>query len=846
MYYDKIRLKDKDDAITFTGGGPFHIKTLQTDLERSTINFAAGTYYIDTFRTKEVENVINVTSGPVIIHIGSSYKHDKKDTDVNKGGAVDDLIVLLHSGATFTTGEENLDFTGIMYGPNAGDITFGEKGTTIRGLIATGGGDIVIAKETFSLTLTDADIAAIDALGNSCSNTLDHFELSYSSSGLTCLSSDVTLKACENADCSALYSEDIDITFSPASGWGTNPITLSSGTTSLSLQHTTAENVVLDITSSSLTPTDPLQCFADSVADATCTITFADAGFVFDVPTQTACKTSTDVTIAAVKKSNITDQCVGALTGTQSVNFWSTYSIPATGTNTVAISGTTIDTASPGTSVDLDFDINGEATFTVQYDDAGQLQLDASHTITTADGDLTMTGDDTFVSTPVLLTVFTDETNFECVSGDATCSRFKKAGENFDLKVNAACWVDDADTDFTDNPVTPNFELNSIAVLSSIVAPSGGSNGSLDETSFNFSTSDNGSYTIDQAISEVGVFNFAISPPSYLGESLTTQNSPNIGRFYPDHFEITSTTDGSFADYACNTFTYSGQNFSYTTNPQLTITAYNAATTPAIAQNYTGDFIKLVASDFVVTTPTTDATQLGADNTNLVQLDWTAAVASLTDNTDGSLTFSFGNDTYNYQHESNTQIAPFTNAVDLEFTAITDSDGVQTQALPSTLQPSGEPIRFGRLAINNAHGSELLPLAITIQAEYFNGVNWQQNTADQCTTLNLASNIRLRNSDTSSNAWQTGNTTMTIASGTSTASLSNNNPLSSGSATLTLSAPGEDNKGYVDISSNIAANYDWLLGDYDNDGGYDDEAIGRGSFGLFKGSDNIIFRREVY
>jgi len=36
------------------------------------------------------------------------------------------------------------------------------------------------------------------------------------------------------------------------------------------------------------------------------------------------------------------------------------------------------------------------------------------------------------------------------------------------------------------------------------------------------------------------------------------------------------------------------------------------------------------------------------------------------------------------------------------------------------------------------------------------------------------------------------------------------------------------------------------LGDYDNDGNYDDNPSGRASFGLFKGTDNIIFRRELY
>jgi MSHA biogenesis protein MshQ len=76
--------------------------------------------------------------------------------------------------------------------------------------------------------------------------------------------------------------------------------------------------------------------------------------------------------------------------------------------------------------------------------------------------------------------------------------------------------------------------------------------------------------------------------------------------------------------------------------------------------------------------------------------------------------------------------------------------------------------------------------------------------------------------------------------------LTNNAPLSSGQATLTFSAPGEDNDGYVDIQSQLGSTAPWLLGDYDGDGVFDDEATGRASFGLFKGSDNIIFRREVF
>lgn len=673
---------------------------------------------------------------------------------------------------------------------------------------------------------------------------IDHFEISYSANGITCLASPITLKACANSDCSSLFTGNVTVTFS-SGGWSPSSVTLTTGVSSaISLQKITPGSYSIGISSSSETPENGLTCYADNVLDPSCTINFAEAGFVFDVPTLTACKTSADVTLRAVKMSDTSTQCVGALTGSQTVQFWSTYSNPSSGSNQVNISGTDVATSSPGTNVNLTFNANGEATFTTTYDDVGQIRLDASHTMTTSDGDLTLEGNDTFISKPVALAVYSSDTNSSCSSGNASCSRFKKAGEDFNLNVKAACWTSDADSDYSDNPATGNFELSSISVNHTLIAPSGGNTGSLGVNNFNFSTSDNGIHTVTQSVSEVGVFTFGVSPPTYLGESLTTAVSPDIGRFYPDHFEVTDQANGAFGDHACNTFSYSGQDFTYTTNPKLTITAYNAASPAAITQNYTGSFAKIDVTDFTVTSPTTDATQIGADATNNVNLSWTPASTSLTDNNDGTHTFSFGTDTYRYNHEANSRIAPFTNAVELEFTDITDSDSVATNSLPVTLQPSGESIRFGRFAVGTAHGSELVDLPISFQAEYFDGINWQINTADQCTSLALASHFQLSNS--SSGGWQTGNTAMTIGSGTTSASLSNNSPLVSGTGLITFSAPGENNQGYVDIQTQLLGPFNWLLGDYDNDGVYDDEATGKASFGIFSGSDNIIFRREVY
>jgi len=687
--------------------------------------------------------------------------------------------------------------------------------------------------------LEDNGVNSTKGITNVGPTTVDHYQLYHDGIGLTCLAEPITVKACANSDCSSLFTDDITATLSI--GGTSNNVTISGGQLDYEFDYTGTGTAEVSLNNPSQSAN--VDCYVNGVLDASCEITFTDSQLLLTVPTLTACKSAT-ATIKAITTDPNDNSCKTAISGNRDIYFWSNYTSPSSGTNNVAINNTDITTSAPGTATNLQFSSDGEASFDITYPDAGQLTLSATYS---AANGKTMSGTSSpFVSKPVALVVYSNDSNADCTANDASCSVFKKAGEAFNLKVDAACWTDDSDSDFTDNPLTPNFELSSIINNHNVVAPSGGASGSISNTSFTFLTSDNGSHSLSQTVSEVGVFEFGITTPSYYGENLTTVTSPAIGRFYPDHFELTTLSNGTFGANACTGFSYSGQDFNYQTAPQLTVTAYSAASPATITQNYTGDFAKLASTDFNLTTPTTDANQLGADATNLVRLLWTPDGPSLTDNGDGSLTFAFGNDSYNYLHEPNSLIAEFTNAVDLTFTAISDSDGVDSQGLPYTLQPAGENIRFGRFAINNAHGSELAPLSVILTAEYFNGINWVDNTADQCTTLSLASDLQLANPDTASGSWQSGTTTMTIANGTTSATLSNNVPLLNGQATLTLSAPGEDNEGYVDIKSLLSVTNFWLLGDYDNDGIYDDDAIGRASFGLFKGSDNIIFRRELY
>lgn len=745
----------------------------------------------------------------------------------------------------------------------------GDGGWVRRCSIANNSVGLYIEEDIDSDTERDhtEEIAGILALGgnftdftNSCPATVpDHFSISHDGSAINCLPETITISAHDSAH-NILTSYTGTVTISTntnhgdwgfVTGSGGNAANLinngngagsynfdgtENGSVTLSLFNPFEEVININVTDGTISETSGSANSANDDPD----LRYEASGFIFDVPTLTACKTSTDITIRAVKNGTGPSQCISALTGNKTLSFWSDYDIPASGTTPVQVNSTAVATSNTGTAINLTFNTQGEAQFTAQYDDAGRLNLNAKYD----DGaGLVMTGSDSFVSTPVTLVSYSDDSGANCASQDASCSVFKKAGQTFNLKVKAACWTHDADTDFTDNPETPNFELASIGITHSVIAPAG-VNGQIATNSFNFSTSNQGAHTVQQTVSEVGVFEFDVILPTYLGETLTSTPSNAIGRFTPDYFTATTTSNGSFGNNACTGFSYSGQAFTYQTRPQLTITAYN--TDDEVTQNYRGDFAKLQDTDFSVTSPSSDAVQLGSDNATLVALDWQPAAMSLNDNNNGTLTFEFGNDQYTYRHEANSRIAPFTNAVDLTFTSISDSDNITTTGLPHTLQPSGEPIRFGRIAIDSTHGSELVPLTTAIRVEYFNGFSWIENTADACTVINQTNHLGLRNPDTSGGTLQSGNTTMTIGAGSTSATLSNANPLSSGSASLTLSAPGQDNQGYVDVSSRIGASYPWLLGDYDNSGSYNNEAQGRVSFGLFRGSNNIIFRRERF
>ena len=157
-------------------------------------------------------------------------------------------------------------------------------------------------------------------------------------------------------------------------------------------------------------------------------------------------------------------------------------------------------------------------------------------------------------------------------------------------------------------------------------------------------------------------------------------------------------------------------------------------------------------------------------------------------------------------------------------------------------------VRYGRLNIANAHGSELLTLQVPLTAQYYLGssIGFVINTDDNCTTVAL-------NDLVLSNLVEAGQTDGDIRIQASpditTQAALANAPFSVGDADLSLCAPGttacttpaNGNTGFVNI---IVTTPTYLQFDWFGVGAVDPQ--GRASFGLYQGRNSQIYMREVY
>lgn len=259
-----------------------------------------------------------------------------------------------------------------------------------------------------------------------------------------------------------------------------------------------------------------------------------------------------------------------------------------------------------------------------------------------------------------------------------------------------------------------------------------------------------------------------------------TAVSNYIGRFIPDRFEI---SPGSVTK-ACGTFIYYGQDTATKPGVDVPFTIYARNGTGAVTQYYTGSgassYAKFDPSSWSNFKFTTSPALVGATLNPSVfspslQGSWVSGQASMVAK-------------FNVPRSA----SPIAEQAFAIKTQVQDSDGVVTS--PALVELANTLYRYGRLAITPAHGSELLPLIVPVEAQYWSGGGYRRSTEDACTTFPLDT-IAMRNYRGNLNACETV--------------LSINSAMNKGLMNLRLSAPGVSgstpNTGSVDLDLNFGS-----------------------------------------
>ncbi|MFM5340545.1 DUF6701 domain-containing protein [Aeromonas veronii] len=623
--------------------------------------------------------------------------------------------------------------------------------------MATAGQEQVPADFLLSLTgstggannnheLDDIQICALRS--NPIGVQIDHFQLDHSGQPLTCNPETVTVKACADAACTTLITDPVTATLSltptsASNGWiGGNTVTFSGGSTTVQLRNNTPTAVTIGVSGSTPTtkPFSSTLCKAGAGTPSTaaCTLNFADSGFFFDVPDTYSNQPQT-VTIKAIKKSDVTKLCVpGFASQTKSVKFWSSYISP-TGNpynSQMSVNSSAIG-ASQGaaTPLSLAFNDQGQSTITVNYPDAGKVQLDASYDGTGSEAGLVMLGADQFVARPVGLCITPPQG--VCAAGDSSCPVFKKAGETFQVDIKAMAWESANDGDIcAGNLTTPNFALTNIALATQLVAPIPGQNAQVGTASYNHSNG-MGIYNLNkvtQSVSEVGVFRMTATPPAngYFNYTIPSAQSQPVGRFIPADFNLVS---GDIVP-ACNAFSYMGQPFGVT----LDVMARN--TTGVQTRNYTGSFAK--GTPYITVANNKDGHSLATRLTSITSLPWVNGKADFKGTTsfarpsgnqlDGpyeSLLFGL------YMRDEDGERSLIANP-DFSDAVVGNCSGASCNARLIDSVPM--KVYFGRLLAGKERGVDRASLPLKLLMQRFESASWVINEEDNCSQLSLANN----------------------------------------------------------------------------------------------------------
>ncbi|MGR5381520.1 DUF6701 domain-containing protein [Vibrio harveyi] len=722
-----------------------------------------------------------------------------------------------------------------------------------------------------SITASTGDITNVHEMDNfqvcadkyqKITEGIHHFEFDYAGTGSICQASEVTLRACMDASCSKTYPSSV---LSSNPGATVDPVTVSllpqsdslvaweggdrvtfSDSVSLKLQALQSGSAKLGIASSSVPQFgfDGAKCriAGGPLSEQNCNIVFNSAALGVTVPDKVAGKPFFNTKGQAQysnQRSPYLEFCSSpSQQGGDGENrdvqlsieriepTSNAVSVPAyvsfkkrdgSFSNEVTVGTNTVEVA------DVYFNKQGKAYFNLKYPEAGKVALKAK-----IKDEKDSLGQNSFVSFPAYLKLTVDGG----LCGSGSCSqKLVAAGEEFTMKVTAYQFGDD-------KKPAQNYQQSGLTISHKVSYPQFDSAipGTLGTTTYDHINLTNGTGSVTQTVSEVGAFDFTITPPeTYLGSKAftITPAEENIGRFYPKYFRVDEAKGNQWAYPHQENFAYMKQGFGVEKFYVEALNADKGALTnyaffssglqakfglkdtssyqPRFILNktYTGTWVNNGAA-YVTSRSLGKFTGSTTDGLELLK-------GSGSSYPDGPLNFN--------ENAKDTAISIKSADDNKDPVSIDGSEG---------LLPTQPDIRFGRVDLDDVGGNQGSTLRVPLRVEYWNGSRFIANPNDSQTDV---TGVKAKQE----HIWPKGDNAkpkdVTLGAG---------GEVASGHSRSVTAKEAEPYRQQTRVWLNLEGggnSLPWLKYDWDKDGS-EENPSSVVTFGIHRGNDRVIYRGE--
>jgi MSHA biogenesis protein MshQ len=670
-----------------------------------------------------------------------------------------------------------------------------------------------------------------------------HFQIEHSGNALTCAPQTVTVTACADAACSAKYTSGVNVTVSPG---GTATQIGNTGVATASVRQYTVGTATLSLTSVPGT-TDALVCKRTLAPSSSCDMTFAATGLMV-IPVNHNSAVATTFTISALQDKPNEQACVPLFrNASKDLTLSCSYSNPATGTLPVLVKGTgsfvplaASDSSAcnaTGQAVNLAFDNAGVATATMSYADAGKLTLNAKYEPASGgDKGLKMQGSGEVVVAPydfVFSAISTPQRAGLAVTGVTPATVVSVSPRNA-LKA-----------------VTPNFGRESVAPIvklgRTVVEPTFAGHA---EPSADGSLGFSEGVLIGTGMSwkEVGFVKFTASLMDYLEWQLPAVNGvvPPLAsgtsgqvQFIPHHFitelikdnskgDLPKVTNGiatpcaapltCAGDGANGRYAYSGQAIGV----RVTARALGGTTTQNYDERNPTALAPVLLQGLDAATGTISFPPSTSDGSSRLT-DGKKEQNTVTGVAPATFTLGVASPMVAYRFPGKAGVPIKVAPTDVLLRASSTYPGgtIVSSSSPLIQNEARMTVLSGQWMVPHGYGSELLPVRLAVQVQYWNGTKWVTNLLDSISAIKKP-DVVLANCKKTLDCAQLAvdDRTYTVVQG----ALPQTN-------LLTLLAPGAGKAGSVDVS---VGSHPYLA-----------STVGTVVFGVFK-SGPVIYLREMY